>query len=145
MGRIDNRTVLVTAGSTLWWPEQLTTFRVRTTSVSRKMTFLSLQRPGHHYKMDKCTQGLPRHPLGAGLGLGSRDKLAVSDVNNSFHSILVYSHRRSHPHNRPVSLPTCTPHVPWVMQYAWGLLGNPFPARMFTLWCFGDILMGIDA
>ena len=58
--------------------------RVRTTSVSRKITFLSLQRPGHHYKMDKSTQGLPRHPLGAGLGLGSRDRLSVSGVNTYF-------------------------------------------------------------
>ena len=33
------------------------------------------------YKMDKSTQELPRHPLGAGLGLGSWDKLAVSGVN----------------------------------------------------------------
>ena len=53
-----------------------------------------LRRPGHHYKMDKSTQGLPRHPLGAGLGLGSRDKLAVSGVNRPKHCEMSYSHLR---------------------------------------------------
>ena len=32
--------------------------------------------------MDNSTQELPRHPLGAGLGLKSRVKLAVSVVND---------------------------------------------------------------
>ena len=74
--------------------------------------------------MDKSTQELPRHPLGAGLGLGSRDKLAVSGVNNSFNSILVYSHRRS-PTQQTSKLAHMHPTCPLGDAVCLGALGEP--------------------
>ena len=63
--------------------------QVRTTSVNTQSNVLTLQRTGHHYKMDESTQDIFSHPLGAGLGLGSRDKLADTGVKKS---IFWYNH-----------------------------------------------------